>query len=164
MLSHLHWGVRVVIKEYKLRDIATHGSVYIEANNGMYGLTQAGLLSNKLLKKRLNKNRYHQSKLVPGLWKHDWQPVQFTLVVDNFGVKYVGEEHANHLFHTLEQHYKVTQDWAGTRYIGITLNWDYEKQQVHLSMPGYVAKTLKHFHHPKPKRQQNAPFSAERII
>jgi len=45
----------------------------------------------------LNKHGYHQSKLVPGLWKHNTRPMQFTLVVDDFGVKYVGEEHANHL-------------------------------------------------------------------
>ena len=62
----------------------------------MYGLLQAGLLANKLLEKRLNINGYFQSKLVPGLWKHEWRPIQFTLVVDDFGVKYVGKEHALH--------------------------------------------------------------------
>ena len=63
----------------------------------MYGLPQSGLLANELLEKRLKKRGYLQRKLVPGLWKHDWRPVQFTLVVDNFGFKYVGEEHALHL-------------------------------------------------------------------
>jgi hypothetical protein len=39
-----------VIKEYKLREIATkNGSIYIRAKHGMYGLPQAGLLANKLL-------------------------------------------------------------------------------------------------------------------
>ena len=61
-----------------------------EANKGMYGLPQAGLIANQQLKKRLNEHGYHQRKLVPGLWKHDTQPIQFTLVVDDFGVKYVG--------------------------------------------------------------------------
>ena len=87
-----------IIVEYKLRNKATpDGSIYIVANKGMYGLPQAGLLANELLEKRLNANGYRQSKLVPGLWKHDWQPIQFTLVVDDFGVKYVGKEHALHL-------------------------------------------------------------------
>ena len=113
----------------------------------MYGLPQSGLLANKLLEKRLNRHKYHQSKLVPGLWKHDTRPIQFTLVVDDFGVKYVGEEHALHLKSVLEEHYKVTTDWTGDRYIGITLDWDYEKRQVHLSMGGYVAKALKQFQH-----------------
>ena len=69
----------------------------------MYGLPQSGLMSNELLEKRLNKCGYQQSKRVPGLCKHDWRPIQFTLVVDNFGVKYVGKEHALHLKQTLEE-------------------------------------------------------------
>ena len=148
-----------IINEYNLRTIAaTDGSVYIEVNKGMYGLPQAGLLANELLEKRLNKQGYRQSKLVPGLWKHDWRPIQFTLVVDDFGVKYVGKEHAQHLFKTIQQHYPVTPEWKGTRYIGITLDWDYKKRQVHLSMPGYVKKALKQFEHPEPTKRQNAPF------
>jgi len=130
----------------------------------MYGLPQAGLLANELLEKRLNEHGYHQSKLVPGLWKHEWRPIQLTLVVDDFGVKYVGKEHALHLQQTLEHHYKVTKDWAGTRYIGITLDWDYANRKVHLSMPGYVKKALKQFQHIKRAKQQHAPYPCARII
>ena len=92
----------------------------------MYGLPKSGLLSNELLEKRLNKRDYQHSKLVPGLWKHNWRPIQFTLVVENFVVKYVGKEHALHLKQTLEENYKVTTEWDGTRYTGITLDWDYK--------------------------------------
>jgi hypothetical protein len=77
-----------VIKEYKHREKATkNGSIYIKAKQGMYGLPQSGLLANELLKKRLNKHGYRQSKLAPSLWKHDTRPIQFTLVMDDFGVK-----------------------------------------------------------------------------
>ena len=100
---------------------------------------------------------------MPGLWKHDWCPIQFTLVADDFGVKYVGKEHALHLQQTLEEHYKVTNDWTGSRYIGITIDWDYKRRQVHLSMPGYVAKALKQFQHVKPTRRQDAPYPCARI-
>jgi hypothetical protein len=154
-LSHIP---NEVIEEYKLREKATkNGSIYIRAKRGMYGLPQAGLLANKLLEKRLNKHGYRQSKLVPGLWKHDTRLIQFTLVVDDFGVKYVGEEHAQHLKNTLEEHYKLTCDWTGTRYIGIALHWDYKKRQVHLSMPNYVKKALKQFQHIAGKLQ-HAPY------
>ena len=133
-----------IISEYNLREIALpNGSVHIVANRGMYGLPQSGLLANELLEKRLNKRGYRQSKIVPGLWKHKWRPVQFTLVVDGFGVKYVGEEHAQHLKNTREENYTVTTEWDGTRYIGITLDWDYKRRQVHLSMPNYVKKAFK---------------------
>lgn len=102
-------------------------SVHIEANKGMYGLPQAGLLANELLEKRLNKRGYFQSKSGPGLWKHKWRPVQFTLVVDDVGVKYVGREHAQRLKDTLNKNYKVTTEWNDGRYIGITLDWDYRR-------------------------------------
>ena len=73
-----------VINEYKLRDkVDSNGYVHIEATKGMYGLPQAGRLANELLEKRLNKYGYYQSKLVPGLWKHKWRPIQFTLRVFN---------------------------------------------------------------------------------
>ena len=153
-----------IIKEYNLRDKVTpDGSIYIMAVRGMYGLPQAGLLANELLEKRLNQHGYRQSKLVPGLWKHDWRPIQFTLVVDDFGVKYVGKEHAMHLKRALEENYKVTTDWTGRRYIGITMDWDYTNRKVHLSMPGYVKKALKQFQHLMPTKQQHAPFPSTPI-
>jgi hypothetical protein len=133
------------------------GSIYIKAKQGMYGLPQSGLLANKLLEKRLNKHGYRQSKLVPGLWRQDTRPVQFTLVVDNFGVKCDGEEHANHLKRVLEEHYTLRCDWTGTCYIAITLDWNYMKRQVHLSMPKYVMKALKQFQHIA-QNHQYAPY------
>ena len=143
-----------IIREYDLRNkVNAKGFIFIEVTKGMYGLPQAGLLANELLEKRLNKHGYYQSKLVPGLWSHKTRPIQFTLVVDDFGVKYVGKEHAIHLQKVLEEHYKVTSDWTGTRYVGIHLHWDYLKGQVHLYMPGYVKKALKQFQHQLRKKQ-----------
>ena len=106
-----------------------------------------GLLANEQLEKRLNKHGYWQSKLVPRLCKHDTRPKHFTLVVDNFGVKYTQQEDVDHLKTVLECDYTVTADWTGKRYIGITLDWDYEQQRVHLSMPNYVKKALQLFQH-----------------
>jgi hypothetical protein len=92
-----------VIREYKLREKATkNGSIYIRVKRGIYSLPQAGLLANELLEKRLNKHGYQQSKLVPGLWKHDTRPIQFTLVVDDFGIKYIGKELAHYLKNALK--------------------------------------------------------------
>jgi hypothetical protein len=100
-----------VIIEYKLREKATkNGSIYIRTKCSMYGLPQAGLLTNKLLKKCINKHGYRQSKLVPELWKPDTRPIQFTLVVNNFGIKYIGEEHAQHFKNALKEHCKLTCD------------------------------------------------------
>jgi len=52
-----------------------------------------------------------QSKLTPGYWKHEWRPIRTTLVVDDFGVKYIGKEHVMHLIKSLKEHYEVEEDW-----------------------------------------------------
>ena len=77
---------------------------------GMYGLPQVDILAQDLLEQRLNKHGYHQSPITPGLWQHDYWPISFTLCVDNFGIKYVGREHAKHLAAILSEHYKCSHD------------------------------------------------------
>ncbi len=91
----------------------------------MYGLPQAGILAQKLLEKRLNTHGYMQNKAIPGLWTHQSRPISFTLVVDDFGIKYVGQEHAMHLISILKEHYELSEDWKGTKFIRLTLKWDY---------------------------------------
>ena len=87
----------------------------------MYGLPQAGMLANKLLKTRLEKHGYYECRHTPGLWRHKWRPITFVLVVDDFGVKYKGREHALHLVAALKQHYQITTNWTGNLFIGISL-------------------------------------------
>jgi hypothetical protein len=67
----------------------------------MYGLPQAGIIAQKLLERRLQQHQYCQSKTTPGLWKHNTRPISFTLAIDNFGVKYMGKENAQHLLSTM---------------------------------------------------------------
>ena len=89
-----------VIVEYNLREKEiADGHVYVEIRKGMYGLPQAGLIAQELLEERLNKEGYRQSMIVPGLWTHDWRPIQFTLVVDDFGVKYDNTDLAHSIPH-----------------------------------------------------------------
>ena len=111
-----------------------------------------------MLEIRLNKHGYHQSKIVPGVRKHNTRPISLTLVVDNFGAKHVGEEHAMYLMSVLRNSYTITHEWKGKKYIGITLDWDYKQRQVHLSMPGYIEKALQQFNHPYPTKQQDLPY------
>ena len=101
-----------IIIEYNLQEFEMSDKhVYIQANKGMYGLPQLGLLANELLEERLNKHGYRQRKLVPGFWEHDTLPIQFTLVVDDFGIKYTNKEDVLHLKSVLDQHYTITTDW-----------------------------------------------------
>jgi hypothetical protein len=133
-----------VIEHYKLRDIATpDGYVYCEIQQGMYGLPQTGIIAQELLAKRLKEHGYSQSKTTPGLWKHEWQPIIFSLVVNDFGVKYVGKEHAQHLLQMVQKYYNCLLEEEGEQYCGLTIKWDYPGKKVHLSMPLYAKNGLK---------------------
>jgi hypothetical protein len=47
---------------------------------------------------------------------HDTRPITFLLVVDDFGIKFVGPEHAEHLKASIEEHYQISCDWIGSAY------------------------------------------------
>jgi hypothetical protein len=148
-----------IIEQYNLLPLVSDGQVYIEVQKGMYGLPQAGILANQLIARQLAIHGYHQTKFMPGLWRHVTRPIHVTLVVDDFGVQYVCAEHAHHPIAELETDYTVSKDWTSGLYCGITLNWDYANKHVDLSMPGYIKDALHKFQHPLPKRPQYAPHN-----
>jgi hypothetical protein len=146
-----------IIQQYQLNTLAHDGWIHVEIRKGMYGLPQAGLLANKLLQKRLATHGYAPVTHTHGLWKHNTRPIMFSLVVDDFGVQYVGIDNATHLLTTLRQYYPTSVDWEGALYCGITLAWDYQARTVDLSMPNYVTSALHKFQHRQPSRAHNAP-------
>ena len=114
-----------IFDQYNLEPLVHNGAVYVEIRKGMYGHPAAGRIASDALIPVLEKAGYVQSDTTPGLFKHTTQPVAFCLVVDDFGVKYVGKEHAKHLIQTLQDvNYKITTDWDGTNFCGMTLDWD----------------------------------------
>jgi hypothetical protein len=125
-----------IIDHYDLLDKALNGYIYMEIRKGMHGLPQAGILANKLLKKRLAKHGYFVQPHTPGLWKHESSMVWFNLTVDDFGIKYIGEEHLQHLYDALRKEtYNLVEDQTGNLYCGINLKWNYDKGYVDLAMP-----------------------------
>jgi hypothetical protein len=82
----------------------------------VWDLPQAGILANKLLHKQLLPHGYYKCADTPGLWKHETRPISFMLVVDNFGIKYVGQEQVDYLISCIKQHYKLTKVWIGGLY------------------------------------------------
>ena len=130
----------------------------------MYGLPQACFLANKLLNKRLSKHGYFPVQYTPGLWKHTWRPVTFSLVVDDFGVKYTGKDHALHLINALKNDYKLELDWQGKTYCGITLDWNYSELWVEITMPGYIKKSRLKFQYQIPTESVYAPHKHTAIV
>jgi hypothetical protein len=147
-----------IIDEYKLRELVDEdGYVYCEITKGMYGLPQAGIIAQDLLAERLAKHGYHQSKIVPGLWTHVTRSTTFTLVVDDFAIKVLSEDDENHIINALKQDYIITVDRDATKYIGLTIEWDYQDGKVHIHMPGYLDKAMTRFNHKPPLKIQNSP-------
>ena len=90
----------------------------------MYGLPQARIIANKLLKQCQAKHDYYQVPFMPEL----------LFMSDDFGIKYVGEKYTNHLLIALQQDYTVDNDRSGKLYWGITLQWDYNNRMLDVSV------------------------------
>ena len=148
-----------IIDLYNLAPLVHNGYVYVEISKGMYGLPQAGRVAYDALLPRLKAAGYEPTRITPGLFRHKHNTVTFCLCVDDFGVKYIKKEDAIHLRDTLKKDYKITEDWEGTNYCGLDLDWNYEKGYVDIFMKDYVRKALQRFEHSPPARKQHAPSS-----
>ena len=84
----------------------------------MYVLPQSVHIAHDALLKHLDPYEYHPSIKNPVLWKHNSLPINFTLVVDYFGVKYLGKEHALHLKAALEKNTRQPQTGKGSCKLG----------------------------------------------
>ena len=147
-----------VIDEYNLQAITQNVWVYFEIVRGCYGLTQSGKLVNYLLRTRLNKAGYYETATTPGLWEHTWSPIQFSLIVDDFGIKYVGEKNSQHLLQVLQEHYEISKDWKGENFTGIDLKWNYSTTKndrtLRLSIHGYIDRIIIQFGHKRTTKPQ----------
>ena len=136
-----------IIKQYNLRETELNGYFYVEIRRFIYGLPHAGKLINKGLKVNLAPHYYFEVPHTPGLWRHITRPITFSLVVDDFGVKYFNKLDADHLISAFLKNYEIPKDWKVGLYCGITLKWKYgnkiHQRYVDMSMPGYVTKQLK---------------------
>ena len=146
-----------VIQHYNLMSLVTQdGYVYCKITRGMYGLPQSGIIAQELLENRLVEYGYHQSKIINGFWKHKTRPICFTLVIDDFAVKYVNDEDAEHLINAIKKYYSMTVDKEATKYVCLTIEWDYKNCKAHIHMPGYLQKALGRFKHKTPDKIQNS--------
>ena len=127
----------------------------LEILRGCYGLPQSGQLANDLLRSRLEKAGYYEAATTPGLWCHEWRPIQFVLLVDDFGIEYVGKEHALHLLKTLEMDYEITIDCEGTQFSSIDLAWNHHSRHANrtcrISMKGYIRESAPQVWKPFPQ-------------
>ena len=79
-----------------------NGYIYMNIVQGMYGLPQAGILATGY--------DYYELDNTPGIFTHKTRAIWFTLVCDDFGVNYIGNQHAEHLMSFLKEHYDMEED------------------------------------------------------
>jgi hypothetical protein len=150
-----------IVDQYNLKKHSKNGWMYLKMHHTMWDLPQAGILANKCLRCKLAPLRYYKCVNTPGLWYHESEPITFTLVVDNFGVKYVSQDNINHLIASIKATYTLTKDWTGDLYCRIKLDWDNKNQTVNILMPGYIKKKLQEYEHTRPSKPQNCTYSLE---
>ena len=142
-MKHIPLEVR---QRYNLDQLATDGFVYMRIEKTIYGLKQAGILSQNRLVEHLAKHEYIQCQYTPCLFIHNTNGTAFTLVVDDFLIKYKDQATGDHLIKVLEELYVITVDKAlKQKYVGITIDYHKDKGYIDVSMPGYVQKALVRF-------------------
>ena len=147
-----------IVEAYGLRTLATpDGFVYARVNKAWYGLKQAGKIAHDDLVQRLAEGGYRKAELVEGYFYHEERDISFTLVVDDFLIKYTNKEDLEHLRSTIERNYKFKVDETAHQYVGIHLRWDYDRRTVRLSMEGYIKQALLEFEHAEPRTPHHAP-------
>eukprot|EP00536_Pseudo-nitzschia_multiseries_P014224 jgi/Psemu1/214116/e_gw1.673.25.1 len=135
---------------YDLVELKQGDYVYARIKKAWYGLKQSGKIAHDDLVGHLQQYGYRKAPHTEGLFLHDERDISFTLVVDDFGIKYTQQEDVDHLVKAVGTKYTFKVDWSGKQYVGVHLNWDYDKREVKLSMDGYMVQALKEFEHMRP--------------
>ena len=145
-----------IIDQYQIDGlIAAYGYVYIKIIKGMYGLKQVSIISYNELLSHMEPHGYYSVPFKTGLWVHNTR--KKCLCVNDFGVKYLTKDDANHLLDYLKNHYAISIVWEEHSYHGLAIDWKYIKEYVYISMTSYVNKALVRLLHPIPKRPQLSP-------
>ena len=138
------------------KKVTASGHIYIKIKKGMYGLKQAAILAYQHLKSTLEPYGYYPVTGTVGLWAHKTRSICFCLCVDDFGVKYFNKADVDHLLGAVGKLYTYTTDWTGQNYCGMTLDWEYQKGYVDISMPDYVLSSIQKLQY-TPKTPQFSP-------
>jgi hypothetical protein len=93
-----------ILAKYNLSPLIYNKHVYFEIRERMYGLPQAGKLSQTRLITHLSSNGYVQCSNTSCLFRHRTRDILFCLVVDDFVVRYKTQADADHHIKMLEQH------------------------------------------------------------
>jgi len=116
---------------------------FFDLSKTVPGLPQSGHFSQLELLELLQSHGYSQTS-TPMLFRHSHLPISFTLVVDDFGIKYDSPSDLDHLLSCLSSKYVLKTHRTGTKYkyLGYTIDYDRAARLLTLSMPDYIPNLL----------------------
>ena len=66
-------------------------------------------------------------------------------------------KHSQHIINSLQQKYITTVDWTSKNFLGLDIDWNYQKRHVTISIPNYINQILHKFQHPLNLKPTNSP-------
>ncbi len=143
---------------FQLAHLWHNDHVYVEIRKGIYGLPQAGKLAQDRLIAHLCTHGYYSSPETPCLFRHKTRDISFALVVDDFGIKFHNKDDVHHLLTSLRELYTITEDWTGSKYVGLTIDHNRHQHTLTLSIPNYVDKACQRFNITAPNTPPTTPM------
>jgi hypothetical protein len=132
---------RLSLLPFIKQDKAGKPYIVFRIEKTMYGLKEAGKLSNLRLVSLLQSFDFHQT-LTPGLFRHASRPITFVLVVDDFGVKYHHPSDFAFLVSCLSTLYHVKAHPIASSFLGFSLAHNRLTRTFTVSYPGYISTLL----------------------
>ena len=97
----------LILDKHTLHTFIHNNSILMEVDKSMYGFPHAGRKAQDVLIERLAKHGFHQTGTTCP-FRHDINNVAFTLVVNDFGVKFKDPAAADDLIRCLQLYYTLT--------------------------------------------------------
>jgi hypothetical protein len=136
------------LDRHQLRPFIRGDQILFQCLKTIFGLKNAGRLSKEKLDRILAARDYYEDDLVPCIYRHTTNGVKFVLVVDDFAVSARDEAGKAHFLATLrDAGYVLDVDHAGSKFVGLTINYQRAEGVLEVSMPGYVDKLMARFAH-----------------
>jgi hypothetical protein len=132
---------RLSLLPFLQKDKAGKPYILFRIEKTMYGLKEAGKLSNLRLVSLLQTFQFHQTN-TPGLFRHSTRPITFVLVVDDFGVKYHHPSDFAFLVSCLSTLYHVKAHPIASSFLGFTLAHNRSDRTFSVSYPNYISTLL----------------------
>ena len=109
--------------------VDVHENFYTEVRGVMHWLPQVGHLAYEDLESYLAQCGCKPEKFIPGLWKHMNNGISFTLVVDDFWIKFYTMKSLKHFINSLQQKYEIPTSMEGHLLVVFTLDWNITKKK-----------------------------------